>query len=55
MMMDEAKATAMEMINNLEVEVSKLAKSLGDSREWSLAITKMEECAMWMRRAVERS
>ena len=54
-MTDEEKKAAFAMVDNLEGEVSALVRKLGDSREWSIAITKMEECAMWMRRAIERS
>jgi hypothetical protein len=41
-------------IDELEAQMTEIIKSLGSSREWSLAVTKIEEAAMWMRKAVER-
>lgn len=51
----------LEMIDDLENQVTglsagtrtgKVSQAMG-GREWSIAMTKMEECAMWMRRAIE--
>lgn len=42
-------------IDEVERQIADFISSLGgSSREWSLALTKMEESAMWMRKAVER-
>ncbi len=42
-------------INELEAQMMDVMKSFGAlNREWKLAITKIEEAAMWMRKAVER-
>lgn len=41
-------------IDELESQMTEVIKSLGSSREWSLAVTKIEEAAMWMRKAVDR-
>jgi hypothetical protein len=54
-MTEAERLMALKMIGDLEAEVVQLVQSTGQGRAWSIAVTKVEECAMWLRKAVNES
>ena len=55
-MTEEQKSKFIVMADMLDKDCAGLVKNLGaTSRELSLAITKIEEASMWIRRAIDRA